>query len=331
MTARVAVLLVLILLICAPAQAAQSRTFFAMDTVMTLQVPSAEETLLDQCEAKIADLEKKLSVTDSESQIAQLNAHEAVEVDDEVRSLVEFALEMGEETEGALDITLYPIVRAWGFTTGDYRVPSDDEIANLLTYVDYRAVSVSDSTIQLPEGVMIDFGSIAKGYASDVLAQLLRENGVESALMDLGGNVYCVGNKENGDAWRIGIQSPDGDGYIAALSVSDSAVVTSGAYERYFEADGIRYGHIFNPFTGRPVSGDLLSVTVIGKNGARCDALSTALFVMGSEKACAWLQAHDDVEALLLNADGLMITEGLRDCLKISDSYSDKTIQWIER
>ena len=331
MTSRTVALLAFIFLCCFSAQAAESRTFFAMDTVMTLQVPSAEETLLDCCEARVADLEEKLSVTEEGSWIARLNAGEVVNADDEVRALIAFALQMGAETDGALDITLYPVVRAWGFTTGDYRVPSEKEISALLTHVDYRAVSVSDAEIQLPEGMMIDLGSIAKGYVSDVLAELLRENGIESALMDLGGNVYCVGSKENGKPWRIGIQSPDGDGYIAALSVSDCAVVTSGAYERYFEAEGVRYGHIFDPSTGRPVSGDLLSVTVIGENGARCDALSTALFVMGSEKACAWLEAHDDVEALLLNTEGLMITEGLRDCLKISENYADKAIRWIER
>ena len=331
MTSRIAALLAFILLCCFSAQAAESRTFFAMDTVMTLQAPSAGEALLDRCEARVAELEEKLSVTEEGSWIARLNAGEAVNADDEVRALIAFALQMGAETDGALDITLYPIVRAWGFTTGDYRVPSDDEISALLSHVDYRAVSVSDAEIRLPEGAMIDLGSIAKGYASDVLAELLRENGVESALMDLGGNVYCVGSKENGKPWRVGIQSPDGDGYIAALSVSDCAVVTSGAYERYFESEGVRYGHIFDPSTGRPVSGDLLSVTVIGENGARCDALSTALFVMGSEKACAWLEAHDDVEALLLNAEGLMITEGLRGCMKISENYADRVIRWIER
>ena len=331
MTSRIAALLAFIFLCCFSAQAAENRTFFAMDTVMTLQAPSAGEALLDRCEARVADLEEKLSVTEEGSWIARLNAGEAVNADDEVRALIAFALQMGVETDGALDITLYPVVRAWGFTTGEYRVPSEEEISALLSHVDYRAVSVSEAEIRLPEGVMIDLGSIAKGYASDMLAELLRENGVESALMDLGGNVYCVGRKENGKPWRIGIQSPDGEGYIVALSVSDCAVVTSGAYERYFEAEGVRYGHIFDPLTGRPVSGDLLSVTVIGENGARCDALSTALFVMGSEKACAWLEAHDDVEALLLNAEGLMITEGLRGCMKISENYADRVIRWIER
>lgn len=324
-------LLIALLFMFSCAQAAESRTFFAMDTMMTLQAPDADDALLDQCEDRIYQLEEKISVTNAESQIARLNAGEAVAIDDEVRSLLAFAFDMSDETGGALDITLYPIVRAWGFTTGEYRVPADEEIVALLAYVGDRSISVSSDTLQLPDGVMIDLGSVAKGYASDVLAGLLRENGVDRALVDLGGNIYCIGSKAEASPRRIGLQSPTGDSYIAALSVSDCAIVTSGVYERYFEADGVRYGHIFDPSTGRPVNGDLLSVTVVGKSGARCDALSTALFVMGSEKAGAWLRAHDDVEALLLSEDALLITDGLRGIVKISDDYASLPVQWIER
>ena len=308
-----------------------NRTFFAMDTVMSIYAPGAADTLLDECAELVTALEEKLSVTDGESQIARLNAGESVSLDSQVRGLLTFALAMCARTDGALDITLYPIVRAWGFTTGEYRVPAEAEIKELLQYVDYSALSLTEDSATLPDGVMIDFGSIAKGYASDELVRLLQDNGIGSALIDLGGNVYCVGKKENGSDWRIGIADPEGNGTIAVVTASDCAIITSGAYERYFESGGVRYGHIFDPKTGYPVSGDLVSVTVIGKSGAVCDALSTALFVMGTEKACAWLQQSADVEALLLNGDGIYATEGLRDILRISDAYADMPLQWIER
>ena len=226
---------------------------------------------------------------------------------------------MCADTDGALDITIYPVVRAWGFTANDvdyeYRVLGDDEISELLALVDYRKVEISDNSVTLGEGMMLDLGAVAKGYASDRIAGYLRQNGVTSALLNLGGNVYALGKKPNGTEWTIGVADPTNGGYLGSMQVADMAVVTSGGYERFFTgSDGVRYHHIIDPSTGRPAESGLASVTVVGDSGARCDALSTALFVMGPDAAYDYWREHGGFEAVFLTADGeLFVTAGLED------------------
>ncbi len=284
-----------------------ARTFTAMDTVMTVRAEGASDDLLAACEAEAHRLEGLFSVTDPDSEIGRLNRTGQAELSDETTAVLRGALDMAARTGGALDVTLYPVVRAWGFTTGAYRVPSDDEIALALAAVGYEKVSLSPSgATSVPPGTMIDLGAVAKGYASDRLAALLRENGVTSALIDLGGNIGCVGSKPDGSAWRVALRDPlDDSGYIGIVKARDLFVVTSGQYERFFVGeDGTRYGHIFDPRTGRPADGGLQSVTVIGPEGMTCDALSTALFAMGRDKALSWLNEHAEVQALLLDDQG---------------------------
>lgn len=325
--------LFLIFAVMLPARAEGGRTFFAMDTVMTISAPSASEKLLDLCEARIMELEALWATTDATSEVARLNRGETVALSKDTEALLGFALDMAAETGGALDITLYPVIRAWGFTTGAYRVPDEAEISRLLEHVGYEAVSFDPAGMRLPEGMMIDLGSVAKGYASDVLAEMLRADGVDSALIDLGGNLYCLGGKPDGSDWRVGIRDPRGSGCIAAISARDCAVVTSGNYERYFDApDGTRYGHIFDPATGTPVENGLLSVTVIGTSGRLCDALSTALFVMGPERSKEYLASHGEVSAILLRDDGSwIVSAALRDDFAPMGVYKGAGIEWIDR
>ncbi|MBO4884677.1 MAG: FAD:protein FMN transferase, partial [Clostridia bacterium] len=257
----------------------------------------------------------------------------AAALSEETAAVLRFALDMGEKTGGALDVTLYPVVRAWGFTTGDYRVPGDDEITALLENVDWGRVALDGAEARLPEGAMVDLGAVVKGYASDRLAELLREGGAGSALIDLGGNIYCVGAKQNGSAWRIGIRDPkDETGYVGALSVTDRAVVTSGSYERFFTAEnGAVYGHIFDPATGRPADSGLVSATVVGESGMLCDALTTALYVLGAEKAGALLKTIDGVDAVLVDEDGAVwITRGLKDSFTPMGAYAWATIRYLD-
>ena len=173
----------------------------------------------------------------------------------------------------------------------------------------------------LPDGVEIDLGSVAKGYTGDVLAGLLKAYGVESALLDLGGNIQTIGVKPDGTPWRIGVQDPEGDGYIGVVSVSGKAVVTSGGYERYFERDGARYWHIIDPATGTPARSGLASVTVVGDAGVVCDALSTALFVMGLDGALEHWREYRDFEAVLIADDGsVTVTAGLEDSFTLNQT-----------
>ena len=308
-------------------------TFFAMDTMMDFTI-YGESGLIDQSESLIASLESLVSVTDTGSELYAINQTGSGTLTGKASSLMEQALEICRRTDGALDLSIYPIVRAWGFTTGSYQVPDEAEIQALLPLVDYRKIQydAADGDVTLPEGMEIDLGSVAKGYAGQLVAQMLWEHGVQSALLNLGGNVQTVGAKPDGSPWQIGIKDPQGEDAMMVLSVEDQAVVTSGGYERYFEQDGQTYWHIMDPSTGHPADSGLISVTIVGDEGVVCDGLSTALFVMGLEKAAdLWAQSCD-FEAVFVTASGeVYITEGLRDRFALTEQYADTLVSVIER
>ena len=280
---------------------------------MTLRLyEGGDENTLDQAEARVRELEGLWSVTDGTSEISTLNHDGSAELSPETAELLGAALDMCRRTDGALDISTYPVLRAWGFTTGEYSVPGGEAIAALLPLVDYGRVALEAGAAALPPGMEIDLGSVAKGYTGDALAALLKQGGAASALLDLGGNIQAVGSKPDGSPWRVAIRDPAGDGNIGVVEVVDQVVVTSGGYERYFEEDGVRYWHIIDPATGWPARSGLTSVTVVGESGLLCDGLSTALFVMGREGALEHWRQHRDFEAVLVSEDGsVTITAGL--------------------
>ena len=304
-----------------------------MDTMMDFTI-YGESGLINQSESLIASLESLVSVTDADSELYAINQTGSGMLTEEASSLMKQALEICRRTDGALDLSIYPIVRAWGFTTGSYQVPDEAEIQALLPLVDYRKIQydAATGTVTLPEGMEIDLGSVAKGYAGQLAAQMLREHGVQSALLNLGGNVQTVGTKPDGSPWQIGIKDPQGEDAMMVLSVEDQAVVTSGGYERYFEQDGQTYWHIMDPSTGHPADSGLISVTIVGDEGVVCDGLSTALFVMGLEKAADLWAQSGDFEAVFVTASGeVYITEGLRDRFALTEQYADTPVSVIER
>ena len=317
----------------APAQGPETATFFAMDTAMDFTV-YGDAALLDEAETLIGSLEEQVSVTDEHSDIYAIDHTGSGSLSGNAAELMAQALELCRRTGGALDISVYPIVRAWGFTTGSYQVPDEETIQSLLPLVDYTQIQydAATGTVTLPEGMEIDLGSVAKGYAGQLAAQMLREHGVQSALLNLGGNVQTVGAKPDGSPWQIGIKDPQGEDAMMVLSVEDQAVVTSGGYERYFEQDGQTYWHIMDPSTGHPADSGLISVTIVGDEGVVCDGLSTALFVMGLEKAADLWAQSGDFEAVFVTASGeVYITEGLRDRFALTEQYADTPVSVIER
>lgn len=317
----------------APAQEPESATFFAMDTAMDFTV-YGDAALLDEAETLIGSLEEQVSVTDEHSDIYAIDHTGSGSLSGNAAELMEQALELCRRTGGALDISVYPIVRAWGFTTGSYQVPDEETIQSLLPLVDYTQIQYDAATgvVTLPEGMEIDLGSVAKGYAGQLAAQMLREHGVQSALLNLGGNVQTVGTKPDGSPWQIGIKDPQGEDAMMVLSVEDQAVVTSGGYERYFEQDGQTYWHIMDPSTGHPADSGLISVTIVGDEGVVCDGLSTALFVMGLEKAADLWAQSGDFGAVFVTASGeVYITEGLQDRFALTEQYADTPVSVIER
>ena len=309
---------------------AHTATVFAMDTVMEMTVYGGSDAcarLLDEAGALIRTLEGEFSVTDPASEVYAVNQAGGGPVGPDTEELLGKALTFCERTGGALDVTVYPVVRAWGFTTGDYRVLTRAELDALLPLVDWRKVSLADGAVTLGEGQMLDLGAAAKGYAGDRLIALFREGGVSSAIVNLGGNVQTLGTKPDGSLWRVAVADPHGNGYAGILETADRAVVTSGGYERYFEKDGTVYRHIIDPATGMPADNGLASVTVVGKEGLICDALSTALFVMGEEDALAFWRASSDFEAVLLTEDGrILLTEGLADIFTPWGDWADAPV-----
>lgn len=244
--------------------------------------------------------------------------------DDTVRVLTT-ALAISSLSDGAFDITAAPLVSLWSVTSADAHIPSEDAITHARALVNYHALAVDQdghSAYLSGEGQMVDLGGIAKGYAADRALHVLKRHGISSAMVDLGGNIALLGGKQDGTPWRVGIQDPDAarGECMGFLSLRDKSAVTSGDYERFFEAGGRRYHHIIDPRTGYPVESDLRSVTVVSNSSMIADGLSTALFVLGMENGLNMLrrlQEHGDlrfgpVEALFVTSDRqVYLTQGL--------------------
>lgn len=317
----------------------QSSQVFAMDTVMLLTVYGDQaQQGLDQAEQTIQKLEKLWSATDENSEIWALNHSGGnwVELSEDTREILSRGLELCALTDGALDLTAYSAVQAWGFPTGAYRVPDEAELEQLVGTIDYTQVELDDNQARLPEDMSLDLGAVAKGRLGEVLSQDLKELGVTSALLELGGNIQTVGTKPDGSRWRVGIQDPNSQegGYLAIVEVADQAVVTSGDYQRYFEQDGQTYCHIMDPATAAPADSGVDSVSIVGSDGTVCDALSTALFVMGEDKGAQFWKDHPemDFEAIFVSQDGsIAVTEGLEEHFTLADGYQDREVTVIHR
>lgn len=309
----------------APAQDEKlSTTVYAMDTVMDLSIYGGDQALLDQAADRIDQLEDLLSTTKETSEIAVLNRTGTTQLSEDTAALMNRALHLCQETDGALDISIYPVVQAWGFTTDSFQVPAPKKLNELLNHVDYSQIHISEdhSSVSIPEGMEVDLGSVAKGYTGDQIVRLFRENGITSALLNLGGNVQALGSKPDGSDWRIAINDPAGDGFLGVLTMSDKAVITSGGYERFFEGDdGTIYWHIIDPATGYPAKNGLISTTVIGDEGAYCDALSTSLFIMGPEKAVNFWRSHQDFEMVLVtDQQEVLVSPGIAKTFQLEEN-----------
>lgn len=296
--------------------------FYAMNTAMTMTAyGGSADAGLDAAEAEINRLDALWSIGSSGSEVSRLNADGGGEISQETLTILKEALEIYRITDGAFDITIYPLMKQWGFYSGEYRVLNDAELSELIRLAGSDKLILRGSRSTLGPGMGIDFGGIAKGYASDKAAEILSQNGVTSALISLGGNVQVLGAKPDGTPWRIAIRNPKDELVpIGIVNVTDKAVITSGGYERYFEKDGKTYHHILDPKTGKPAQSGLLSVTIVCNRGMIADGLSTALFVMGKEKALEFWRAHTDLFDAVLVADTgeISITAGL-DGLFVSD------------
>ena len=311
-----ALALVLGLTACGKPAEMVTQQIFAMDTVMDFAVYGGDtEGFLAAAGQEINRLEALLSRTREESDIAKLNAQGEAVVDADTLELLNWALYYNENTGGAFDMTMAPLVSAWGIHTEEPRVVPQEEIDALLTKVGSEHVHVDGEKVSLDEGCAVDLGGIAKGYASAQLAGLFEEYGITGGWVSLGGNVFAYGTKDGGQGWTVGIADPHNEaGNPAAVTLSNQFAVTSGGYQRFYTApDGTVYQHILDPKTGAPAVSDLLSVTIICKDGTMADAYSTALYVMGEEGAVDfWREHSEDFDLLLITqGDRVLYTPGL--------------------
>ena len=315
----------------APAEEMQQpveRSLFAMNTYMTFTVYGEDaQAALQEAEECIQQVEGLWSVTDEDSEIYQANhsGGQPVTVSEETAEIISFALEMAQRTGGALDPTIYPVLTAWGFTTDSKQVPSQQQIAQLLEQVGYDRIQLNGSELTVPDGMELDLGAVGKGYTADLVTEILRRHGVTSALISLGGNIQAIGSRPDGSDWRLGIRAPWESGNLGVLTVSDAAVVTSGGYENYFDDEqGNIYWHILDPSTGYPADSGLQSVTIVGREGRMCDALSTALFVMGAQSAEQYWRENGGFEMLLVTDSGeILITEGIAENFTLNEGRTE--------
>ena len=301
------------------ADASSSRDIFAMDTYMTVTAYGEHASeAVDKAETEIKRLDEMLSTGNENSEVYKLNQNGEAVVSDDTAYLYERSEKIYKQTKGVFDISIYPVMDAWGFTTENYRIPAEDELSALLKNVDASKIQYDKKTkkITLPKNVKIDFGGIAKGYTSSRIMQIYKKCGVTSGLVSLGGNVQLLGAKPDGSAWKVAVESPEEDGnYLGILQAKDKAVITSGGYERYFEKNGKKYHHIIDPSTGYPAENGLTSVTIVSDDGTLADGLSTSLFIMGKEKAEKfWKKYNDKFDVILLTDDDqLYVSEGIAD------------------
>ncbi len=314
--------------------------FFSLGTLVQMKIFDMDEKeaahVLKSAASYIDQYESKYSVQREDSVLSQLNgsaSNTALDADEETIWLIHMAMEYAQLTDGYFDISVLPLVDLWGIGTSSPHVPTDQEREGALERIGYKNVDIDTEKKQitfLKEDMGLDLGGIAKGYIGDVVRDLMEDYGVKSAFINLGGNIVVVGNKSNGDPWRIGVQNPVElrGAYVGVLEILDESIVTSGGYERFFEKDGEAYHHILNPYTGFPAESDLSSVTIVSKSSTDADALSTSSFMLGLEKATELVNNLDEVEAVFITTDKkIYVTKGLDQRFQLSDD----TFDWVNR
>lgn len=300
-----------------------------MGTVVTVTLyDSNDESVLTKVFDKVKELESILSINENGTLVDKINENagiSSVKVDDDTFNIIKKGIEYSNLTNGLFDISIGPLVKLWNIGLPEAKVPTLEEINQKLPLINYKDIEIDETqkTVFLKrKGMMIDLGGIAKGYTADVISNILSEEGVKSAIINLGGNVYTHGTKINGDNWNIGIQNPFSDrgDIVGTLSINNKSIVTSGIYERYIEKDGIKYHHILNPKTGYPYDNEIAGITIISDKSVDGDALSTSVFAMGLNDGIKFVNTQDGIDAIFVTKDyKVYITNGIKDIFKLSN------------
>ncbi|WP_042275856.1 FAD:protein FMN transferase [[Clostridium] dakarense] len=309
-----------------------SRTELFMGTAVKVTLyDHASEKLLDDVFKRVSEVEDLLSINKEGTEVDLLNENagiKGVKLSDFSYDLIKKAIEYSKISSGGYDVSIGPLVKLWSIGLPEANVPSEDDIKEVIKNIDYTKVKMDDSTNEVfltERGMMIDLGSIAKGYIADDIAKLLKENKVERAIIDLGGNIYAMGSKDKDHKWKIGIQNPfkDRGDVVGTIEIANKSVVTTGVYERFIEKDGVKYHHILNPKTGYPYKTDIAGVTIVSDKSVDGDALSTLIFTKGLDEGLKFVESLETVDAIfIMNDNKVYITEGLKGNFKITnDSF----------
>ncbi|NQX45248.1 FAD:protein FMN transferase [Paenibacillus tritici] len=312
------------------------QTFYIYGTVVNIKVfgDTVAQKNMDDIQAMLERMDTEFSRTKKDGELYAVNqaaGKEAVAVSDETLDIVKLSLKYAEEMEGLYDPTVGPLVDLWAIGEGGEHVPDQAAIDKARSLTNYKDVIVDEAakTVKLAkEGMVLDMGGIGKGYAADRIADYLKAEGLNSAMINLGGSsIIALGNKPNGSPWNIGLQDPDQSrgSQLGTIKVTDEVVDASGVYERFFLQDGVRYHHILDPRTGFPSQNGLKSITIMSPNATDADALSTGVFLMGLEDGMKYLEAlPEKVDAFFITDDNkIYATAALKERLNLTDpTYS---------
>ncbi len=289
----------------------------------------ADLPALEKALAHMRSLEEDLSTSIESSNVNAFNTaaqNVPVKLEPHTVNVIEKGLYYSAFSDGLFDITIQPVVDLWGIGSDNAAVPDKTSLLEALDKVDYTQLvfDVEDKTLMKTKGgVKIDLGGIAKGYAADEAIRILKENGVTKALVNLGGNVYALGQKDKNTPWNVGIQDPEsaqGD-MVGIVPVTDMAVITSGTYERYFEEDGIRYHHILSTRDGYPVNNEILGISIITDSAINGDALSTVIYTEGLKAGLKTVETLENVEAIFITKDKeIYLSSGMRDSFELTNT-----------
>ncbi len=301
-----------------------TKSEFLLNTIVEITLYEDRETsriMLDDMFTEIRNCEKRYSRHIKGSEIAQINENPGspVQVSEDTMDMIKKSIHFSNISKGLFDISIGALVDLWDINGDNPHIPLPSELDNVRKSIDYRKISLDEvsNAITIPKGGMsLDTGAIAKGFITDRLVTYLKEKKAKSAVINLGGNLYLYGGKQDGSAWNIGIRNPFGyqGDYLGTVSVENMSVVTSGIYERYFDIDGQRYHHILNPTTGYPENNTLASVSILSESSTTADGLSTATFLLGLEDGMALIEEMDGVQAIMVTMDKkIFLSSGIKD------------------
>lgn len=304
---------------------------FLLDTVVTIRlydVSEDKEALIDDSFELIAELERLLSVHEEGSDLYNIKENagkQPVQVSDYTFEVIKRSLDYSAMTEGKFDVTAGPLIALWNIDPPMGYVPTQAELEQTVAKVDYTKLILDEETKSVfleDEGMIANLGAIAKGYIADQVKIFLLDEGIEHAIINLGGNVLLIGGRPDGAGFRIGVQDPDADRniYLGVIVSADTSIVSSGDYERFFEQDGIRYHHILDPDIGYPSDTEIRQVSIVSPKSVDGDALSTTLFLLGLEKGLALIESLEQVDAIFVTHDHrVVVTEGLKDRFEFNE------------